>query len=163
MSGTSLDGLDIAFCKFTLENNVWHFDISTTTTEIYPENLRSKLVKATLLNEKDLNQLDKDLGTFFGEKVKAFIEQNDLTVDFIASHGHTVFHQPEKKFNLQIGDPKAIKQITYLPVVADFRTKNILAGGQGAPLVPIGDKLLFHEYNFCINLGGFSNISFTVE
>lgn len=163
MSGTSLDGLDIAFCTFSFKDELWHFDMTTTTTEIYPEILKNKLSRATLLPKNDIKQLDIELGRYFGEKVLAFIRKNNLSVDFIASHGHTIFHQPEKKFNLQIGNPNVIRQITNLPVVADFRTKNILSGGQGAPLVPIGDKLLFHEYDVCINLGGFSNISFDDE
>ncbi len=160
MSGTSLDGLDIAYCRFSHTGGNWQFAIETAETIAYPLPLAEKLKGATSLEEKELHHLDIELGDFFGRQVNQFISRHKFSVDFIASHGHTVFHQPEKRFNLQIGNPQVLSKITGLPVVADFRTRNIMAGGQGAPLVPIGDKLLFNEYNYCINLGGFSNISY---
>ncbi len=163
MSGTSLDGLDITYCRFSFDNKQWHFIIKKTKIVKYPKKLSEKLKKVTAMNAKDFLLLHNELGYFFGKKVNEFINQNNLVVDFISSHGHTVFHQPEKHFNFQIGNPVIIRQITQLPVIADFRTKNIVAGGQGAPLVPIGDKLLFHQYNYCINLGGFANISYDNE
>jgi len=163
MSGTSLDGLDIAYCHFSFDNKQWNFNIERTKTVIYPKTLSEKIEKVATMKAKDFLLLHNELGYFFGKKVNEFINQNKLVVDFISSHGHTVFHQPDKHFNFQIGNPSIIRQVTQLPVIADFRTKNILAGGQGAPLVPIGDKLLFHQYNYCINLGGFSNISYDNE
>ncbi len=163
MSGTSLDGLDLAYCRFWQINGQWHFTIEKATTIKYPQELSGKLKIAHTLNAIDFLNLHNRLGKFFGNTVNEFINQNKLVVDFVSSHGHTVFHQPEKRFNFQIGNPQVIREITGLPVVADFRTRNILSGGQGAPLVPIGDRLLFGEYDYCINLGGFSNISYDNE
>lgn len=163
MSGTSLDGLDIAYCHFSFDNGQWHFNIKQATTEKYPKVLSEKIKKAATMNAKAFLLLHNELGYFFGKKVNEFIHQNKLVVDFISSHGHTIFHQPEKHFNFQIGNPAIIRQVTQLPVIADFRTKNIIAGGQGAPLVPIGDKLLFYQYDYCINIGGFANISYNNE
>ncbi len=160
MSGTSLDGLDIAYCHFSNPHGQWHFNIEKAITVDYPHEIEEKIKMAASLNTIDFLHLHNKLGKFYGKAVNEFINQNELVVDFISSHGHTIFHQPEKRLNFQMGNPQVIRQITGLPVVADFRTGNILAGGQGAPLVPIGDKLLFGEYDYCVNLGGFSNISY---
>jgi len=116
------------------------------------------------LSSQELLALNSSYGFYLGEKVKEFISENNLPqVNLVASHGHTVFHQPKRKFTLQIGDGRAIKLTTGLPVVYDFRSQDVLMGGNGAPLVPIGDEYLFPDYDACINLGGFSNISFTSE
>ena len=161
MSGTSLDGLDIAFCKFKmLSNQNWKWEIIACETKKYPEHIKTALSKATNLSGLDLHKLDVDLGKWMGEEVKEFITQNSLKVDFIASHGHTIFHNPKNQLTLQIGNPNFIHAITDYPVISDFRSLDIAKGGQGAPLVPIGDALLFNEYEFCINLGGIANISY---
>jgi anhydro-N-acetylmuramic acid kinase len=114
------------------------------------------------LNAIELLQLHQHYGDFLGEMVLAFISQQNLTIPIhaIASHGHTVFHQPDKKFTFQLGHGLMLHQRTQLPVVCDFRTQDVWMGGQGAPLVPIGDKFLFSTYDACLNLGGISNISF---
>jgi anhydro-N-acetylmuramic acid kinase len=161
MSGTSLDGLDIALCQFEKSpNNKWKWDILEAVTKSYPNKIKSKLKEAIRLSSLDLNLLDVELGKWMGQTVNGFIEQSKWNVDFIASHGHTVFHLPEKQLTLQIGNPNFICAITQLPVISDFRTLDLAKGGQGAPLVPIGDELLFSEYEFCINLGGIANLSF---
>jgi anhydro-N-acetylmuramic acid kinase len=100
-----------------------------------------------------------EYGHFIGTMVHSFIKKNHLTVDFVSSHGHTIFHQPQNKFTSQIGDGAAISAVCELPVVCDFRSKDVASGGQGAPLVPIGDQLLFSEYDYCLNLGGIANIT----
>ncbi|HIE16409.1 MAG TPA: anhydro-N-acetylmuramic acid kinase [Bacteroidales bacterium] len=160
MSGTSGDGLDMAYCKFNYNGKHWNFVIDQAITFDYPEYLLDSMRIADTLSASDFLKLHNTVGIFFGNQVNRFIRDNKLSVHFIASHGHTVFHQPNERLNFQIGNPQIIRQITGLPVVADFRTQNILNGGQGAPLVPIGDKLLFHQYHYCINIGGFSNISY---
>ena len=159
MSGTSLDGLDICYAKF---QNIatWEFEILKTETIPYSPEWKNHLQNAILLSAEDLLALDKEYGFYLGEKTQEFISKNNITdLDFIASHGHTVFHQPQRKFTLQIGDGRAIKLTTKKPVIYDFRSQDVLMGGNGAPLVPIGDELLFSQYDACLNLGGFSNIS----
>lgn len=164
MSGTSLDGLDIACCKFELlSNQKWKWEFICCDTRPYPEAMKSKLGESIKLNGLDLNILDVALGKWIGEAVKEFITKNKLNVDFIATHGHTVYHVPEDQLTLQIGNPNFIHAITDLPVISDFRTLDMAKGGQGAPLVPIGDVLLFNEYDFCINLGGIANLSYEDE
>ncbi len=161
MSGTSLDGLDICFAKFGKENNVWKFEILKAETFPYSENWEEKLRNSIHLKSEELLTLNSEYGFYLGEKVKNFIKKNSLkNIDLISSHGHTVFHQPKKKFTLQIGDGRAIKILNKIPVVYDFRSQDVLMGGNGAPLVPIGDELLFPEFDACLNIGGFSNISF---
>ena len=159
MSGTSLDGLDICFVKFE-KTHSWSFEIIKAETVSYSENLYNDLKHAIDLSAAQLLELHSAYGFFLGQTVKRFIEKHEIkNVDLIASHGHTVYHQPQKKFTLQIGDGRAIRLETGIPVVYDFRSQDVLMGGNGAPLVPIGDELLFSEYNACLNLGGFSNIS----
>ena len=145
MSGTSLDGLDICYAKFQNFTN-WEFEILKTETIPYSPEWKNRLQNAILLSAEDLLALDKEYGFYLGEKTQEFISKNNITdLDFIASHGHTVFHQPQRKFTLQIGDGRAIKLTTKKPVIYDFRSQDVLMGGNGAPLVPIGDELLFSQ------------------
>lgn len=163
MSGTSLDGLDICFAKFQKEDS-WSFKILKAETLSYDKTLETELRNAIHLSTEELLELHSDYGFFLGRCAKSFIEKHKLNhIDIIASHGHTIFHQPGRKFTLQIGDGRAIKLETNLPVVYDFRSQDVLMGGNGAPLVPIGDELLFPQYDACLNLGGFSNISLKVN
>ncbi|VXB91168.1 MULTISPECIES: anhydro-N-acetylmuramic acid kinase [Chryseobacterium] len=164
MSGTSLDGLDICFANFWKENSSWKFEIIKAETIPYPKVLEEKLRNSIHLSSQDLLALHSEYGFYLGEITKDFITKNQLSdIDLIASHGHTVFHQPQRKFTLQIGDGRAIKLQTQIPVIYDFRSQDVLLGGNGAPLVPIGDELLFSDYDACLNLGGFSNISFKIN
>lgn len=160
MSGTSLDGLDIASCIFP-ENEPEKFKIEQADTIEYPVWLAEKLKIVMKGTGEELAFLDFSLGYFIGEKVKEFINRTKLSPDLIASHGHTVFHQPEKGFTYQIGNGSCIASRTGVPVVYDFRALDIALGGQGAPLVPIGDRMLFGAYNFCLNIGGIANISYS--
>jgi len=160
MSGTSLDGLDICLARFEKQNSVWKFQILHAETISYSKDLEDQLRNSIHLSAKKLLELHSEYGFYLGKEVKNFISRNKIeNINVISSHGHTVFHQPQKKFTLQIGDGRAIKIETKLPVVYDFRSQDVLMGGNGAPLVPIGDELLFSEYDACLNLGGFSNIS----
>ncbi|KAA2224099.1 anhydro-N-acetylmuramic acid kinase [Chryseobacterium sediminis] len=159
MSGTSLDGLDICLAEFEKQDK-WTFQILKAETIPYSEDWENKLRNSIHLSAEDLLELNSEYGFYLGRQVKEFIHKHQLeNISLIASHGHTIFHQPERKFTLQIGDGRAIKLETGLPVIYDFRSQDVLMNGNGAPLVPIGDELLFSEYNACLNLGGFSNIS----
>jgi len=161
MSGTSLDGLDICYCSFEYEKEVYNYEILKVKTIKYNQNWKKKFIESKFLSKQELEDFDIEFGQFLGISVQDFIKKNTiLEIDFIASHGHTIFHQPEKKYTLQIGNGNEINKITDKTIVNDFRIQDVLLGGQGAPLVPIGDELLFSKYDACINLGGFSNISF---
>lgn len=161
MSGTSLDGLDIAYCKFKKKNKGWQYTVEAATTFNYPDQQKIHLNELMNATGIGLTEADFNFGYFIGDKVNSFVKKYGIKkVDFIASHGHTIFHQPKKGFTLQIGHGAAIHAKTNLPVICDFRSVDVANGGQGAPLVPIGDKLLYTPYTFCLNLGGISNISF---
>ncbi len=162
MSGTSLDGLDLCHASFQKDKfGKWSFKILNAATFPYSEIWEGKLRNSIHLSAEELFEINSKYGFYLGEKVKEFIEKYSLdNIDLIASHGHTVFHQPQKKFTVQIGDGRAIKLLTDTPVIYDFRSQDVLMGGNGAPLVPIGDELLFSEFDACLNIGGFSNISF---
>ncbi len=160
MSGTSLDGVDLVYVRFD-NKNLKEFEILCCETISYSSDWKSVLQKAIHFSKDDLDQLNLDYGTLLAELIIGFIDKFQIkNIDFIASHGHTILHQPQKGITLQIGDGQAIANVTNQKVVCDFRTQDVKLGGQGAPLVPIGDELLFFNYDFCLNLGGFSNISF---
>lgn len=158
MSGTSLDGVDLALSEFDIIRKKVKYRFIRGKTFPYPANLRKKLAGARKLNGEELILLDRESGRFFGELISAFLKGENA--DLIASHGHTVFHQPEKGITFQIGSGAEIAAKTGIKTICDFRTTDMALGGQGAPLVPFGDELLFGEYDYCLNLGGYSNISF---
>ena len=163
MSGTSLDGLDIAYCKFVLEKG-WSFEILNFNTFNYDSIFREKLRQAPFQKESDIKELSYEFGCLMANELKQFVNRYGITeIDAVSTHGHTVFHQPDKGITLQIGDPKPIYDLIQKPVVYDFRSQDVALGGQGAPLVPLVDKLLFADYDACLNLGGFSNISFDIH
>ena len=159
MSGTSLDGLDVAFCHFSRDEK-WDYNIIKAETLPYDDYWKGKLSSLEKATAEELAETDIEYGRFIGKTTKEFIEKHSIKADFVASHGHTIFHQPDNGFTFQLGNGAAIATESGLPVVCDFRTSDVALGGQGAPLVPIGDKLLFSEYDFCLNLGGIANISF---
>jgi len=160
MSGTSLDGVDLVYVKFDKLNN---FEILASETVSYSQKWFEILkdVASISAGDKRLQELDVALGTYFSELILAFIESYQiLNLDLIASHGHTVHHQPELGYTLQIGCGKEIYKGTNIKTVYNFRVQDVLLKGQGAPLVPVGDEILFSDYDYCLNLGGFSNVSF---
>jgi anhydro-N-acetylmuramic acid kinase len=159
MSGTSLDGLDVAFCIFNKNETGWDFSVEKAQTIKYSSQWKQKLSTAHKLKVEQLLELDHAFGVFLGKTVKAFIGKHGLKIDFIASHGHTVYHQPEKNFTLQIGNGNDIHAQTSFPVIYDFRSLDVALDGEGAPLVPAGDKFLFSDYDVCLNLGGIANLS----
>lgn len=163
MSGTSLDGLDIACCTFRRLKSGWKYTIEIQDTVPYPQQWLRKLSAAHTLGGEDLMALDAAYGTYLGKITGDFVRRHGLKVDFVASHGHTVFHQPDKGFTTQIGNGYALFAASGLPVICDFRMQDVAFGGEGAPLVPAGDKWLFQEYDVCLNLGGIANLSLDMK
>jgi len=160
MSGTSCDGLDMALCSFSRQNNEWKYVIERAKTIPYSREWKEKLQTAHTLSGYDLLQLHNAYGYYIGEEVKKFAG-NDNHIDFISSHGHTIFHQPSEGLTFQLGNGACIAAVTNLTTVCDFRTLDVAMKGQGAPLVPVGDLHLFTDYHYCLNLGGFANISYS--
>ena len=161
MSGSSLDGLDLAFVEFQVEGNQWQYQIESADCFPYTDAWRERLIRATGLTARDYLQLHVDYGHYLGEQVNRFIEEKGLAyrVGLIASHGHTTFHHPESKLTAQLGDGAALAAVTRLPVISDLRAMDVALGGQGAPIVPIGEKLLFPNHPYFLNLGGIANLS----
>ena len=161
MSGTSVDGIDLAHINFTIKEGKWNYQILESETISYSENWLNKLKVAVSFSKEELIELNEDYTELLGNIIKSFIERNTISnLDAVCSHGHTILHQPQNGFTLQIGNLPKIPEIVQEKVVCDFRVQDVQFGGQGAPLVPIGDRILFSEYDYCLNLGGFSNISF---
>lgn len=160
MSGTSLDGLDIAYCHYQIQNNKWSYTIIKAETLPYSESWVEKLVSVESSSSYELARADKEFGEFLAASVIDFIARHSLEVDIICSHGQTIFHRPEINLTTQIGDINVLAAKTGILTIGDFRRLDLALGGQGAPLVPIGDRHLFGDYAQCLNLGGFSNISF---
>jgi anhydro-N-acetylmuramic acid kinase len=159
MSGTSLDGLDLAICSFDQKGETWSYRILYTETVPYTREWSGRLKSAPHLSAIEFQLLDREYGEFIAEHALSAIASCGIGCELIASHGHTVFHQPESGFTCQIGYPQVIAASSGIRTVGNFRELDVLHGGQGAPLVPVGDELLFGEYDYCLNLGGFANIS----
>ncbi len=160
MSGTSLDGVDMVCCLIKQREGKWVYVIEATQTVRYSSKWKEKLSNAHRLTGEDLMLLDVEYGKYLGVLVQAFIMKNKLRgIKFISSHGHTIFHQPAKNLTFQLGNGNALHSSTGIPVVCDFRRLDVSLNGQGAPLVPVGDRELFHEYDICLNLGGIANLS----
>src|SRR5437764_3488068 len=162
MSGSSLDGLDIVFAELQEQSGRWTYEIKAADCYAYSEEWRSCLQSAVHLNALDYQLLHVDYGHYLGQQVLRFTEEKNIQyqVGLIASHGHTTFHVPSRKMTAQLGDGAALAAITGLPVVSDLRAMDLAFGGQGAPIVPIGEKLLLGDYSIFLNLGGIANISF---
>lgn len=159
MSGTSLDGIDLALLKFNY-NRSWSYEILKTETVPYSLEWQKELSEAVFYNDFQLKKLNEDYTNYLAEVINGFIEKNHIDdLDAVCSHGHTIKHEPENRFTLQIGNLPELANLIEQTVVCDFRVQDVQLGGQGAPLVPIGDELLFPDYEFCLNLGGFANIS----
>jgi len=154
-----LDGVDLALCEFT-NNAAWAYKIIKATTLPYPDFWQNNLRSACNLSGLELIRLDHDLGKYYGQEINNFLSNISEKPIAIASHGHTIFHQPQNGFTLQIGHGADIFATTSIPTISDFRSLDVALGGQGAPLVPIGDTLLFTEFPICLNLGGIANLSY---
>lgn len=163
MSGTSLDGVDLAYIKFN-NSGRWTFEIYQSETIAYSDEWVEKLKNAIHFSTSELEELNIDYTKLLASIISDFISKHNLTeIDAICSHGHTILHQPQNGFTLQIGNLPMIRDLVNQTIVCDFRVQDVELGGQGAPLVPIGDELLFSEYDYCLNLGGFSNVSFNAN
>ena len=160
MSGTSLDGVDFCWVNFS-KNKKWDFKILATETEPYLPEMKVRLESAITFSSNQLENLNQDYTEYIGQRIYNFIQRHQIkNLDAVCSHGHTIFHQPEQGLTLQVGNWPKIANYVQQTVVCDFRVQDVAMGGQGAPLVPVGDKLLFPQHDFCLNLGGFANISF---
>lgn len=157
MSGTSLDGVDLALCNIDEHG----YKVLKAITVPYPAEWHDRLANLEKASAYEYAMAHVELGHYLGRLVRDFLKDTKLHVDAVASHGHTIFHQPQLGLTTQIGDGDAIGAECNLPVVSNFRTLDVALGGQGAPLVPIGDRLLFGDYDACLNLGGIANISYT--
>lgn len=162
MSGTSLDGIDIVYVTFTFKDQ-WQFKIHFTETIPYSDQWRTELKQLVTLSPDKLKGIDKDYSRLLSTAISNFIDKHDIdAIDAICSHGHTALHRSEMGLTFQIGNLPNLAEELQQIVVCDFRPQDVALGGQGAPLVPIGDHLLFPEYHYCLNLGGFANVS-TIE
>lgn len=161
MSGTSLDGVDLAHIEFRVSDQKWTFKIIESETVGYSPNWINSLKAAVDYSEIELQKINQEYTKLLASIISDFIEKHKIeNIDAVCSHGHTILHQPEKGLTLQIGNLPEISALIHQTVVCDFRVQDVKLGGQGAPLVPIGDQILFPEYDYCMNLGGFSNVSF---
>ncbi len=164
MSGTSLDGIDLAHVELNLTGPKWSYRLLTCQTVPYDSAWCERLKSASTLGFYALSQLDRDYTAYLASVIKHFIAQHGIqNLDAVCSHGHTVLHDPANGLTYQIGNLPQIASLVQQKVVCDFRVQDVALGGQGAPLVPIGDRLLFPESDYCLNLGGFSNVSFERE
>ncbi|MBP1839352.1 anhydro-N-acetylmuramic acid kinase [Formosa algae] len=163
MSGTSLDGIDVIYADFK-HTDVWNFSILKAETIPYTEKWLDCLKHLVTYSKKELEIIDQDYTVYLANVIQQFIEKYKITdIDAVCSHGHTALHDPAQKFTYQIGNLPKLADLLQKDVVCDFRVQDVALGGQGAPLVPIGDALLFSNYDFCLNLGGFANISTEVS
>lgn len=161
MSGSSMDGLDMAYCVLSEVGGEWSCEIEAADSMSFNDEWKKKLLTLTELTAKELLQTHADFGHYMGQQINAFIEQNALEhkVHFVASHGHTVYHEPQSGMTFQMGDGAAIAAELELPVISDLRNMDVAFGGQGAPIVPIAERMLWSGYEYFLNLGGIANIA----
>jgi anhydro-N-acetylmuramic acid kinase len=158
-----MDGIDLVHCTLSQSNGNWNYKINAAKTIDYDDKWRLRLSKPRSQSAYNFVRTDRYYGEYIGQLINDFLKETNLSADLISSHGHTIFHQPESNLTTQIGDGNAISAITGIPSVTNFRAMDVILGGQGAPLVGIGDKLLFGEYDMCLNIGGFANISANIN
>lgn len=161
MSGSSCDGLDIAYTTLEESRGKWSFEVVHADCISYTDSWRDRLLNATKLSAYEYHLFNHEYGVYTGTLVNDFIEKNNLAykVQLIGSHGHTIFHNPAKGISVQAGSGAAIAAITGINVISDLRSVDVALGGQGAPIVPVGEQLLFAEYDYCLNIGGIANVS----
>jgi anhydro-N-acetylmuramic acid kinase len=160
MSGTSLDGLDLALVQFEVENDSYQWELTGHAFFPYDEKWKGRLQYLPQQSAEVYAKTHVYLGHWYGEKIREFVKGLSTKPDLLGIHGQTIFHQPDKNFTSQIGDGETIASYLDFPVVCNFRNKDVALGGQGAPLVPLGEKYLFPEHQLFLNLGGFANVSY---
>lgn len=167
MSGTSLDGVDLVLCNFYHQSSVWKFDIEAAQTYPYSEEWHNRLQALADTGAYEYAKANVDYGHYLGMLLRKFIieqtpsggSSSSVNIEYVASHGHTIFHRPERHFTAQIGDGETIATYLTQPLITNFRNKDVALGGEGAPLVPVGEKDLFYNVELFLNLGGIANIS----
>ncbi|MBV7270252.1 anhydro-N-acetylmuramic acid kinase [Winogradskyella luteola] len=160
MSGTSLDGIDLIFATYVF-NGIWESEIHHSETIKYTKDWKLILSQLVYKSKNELCKIDQQYSEYLATVILGFINKHKLeNIDFISSHGHTALHRPEDGMTLQIGNQQILSDVLNEKVICDYRVQDVKLGGQGAPLVPIGDRLLFHQYDYCLNLGGFANVSY---
>lgn len=161
MSGSSLDGLDIAYVQLDEVRGAWSYQIHQAECVPYSSDWTASLKQASNQSVPDFLQLHTAYGHYLGRQIVAFIDKHGLhhKIHFVASHGHTVYHNPAAHTSFQLGEGAAIAAECGLPVITDLRAMDVALGGQGAPIVPVGDKLLFTDYDYLLNIGGIANLT----
>ncbi len=159
MSGSSLDGIDLSYCSYSTSGDAFDWELLNHATYPIPDTWKSRLLHLPEQSAKTFVKTHTYFGHFLSEVINDFIERQKITPDFIASHGHTIFHEPNKRFTTQIGCGAAIATQTGLPVINDFRIQDISINGEGTPLAPAADLFLFEGYDFYLNLGGIANLT----
>ncbi|MEM9719780.1 MAG: anhydro-N-acetylmuramic acid kinase [Bacteroidota bacterium] len=160
MSGTSLDGVDLVAAEFSwTEKEIYQYSILSSRSIPYSDQWVSRLANLIDQSGEIFAKTHVYYGHFLGATIRNFIKEENISPDFVGSHGHTIFHQPEKNFTAQIGDGETVVSYLTCPYVTNFRNKDVALGGQGAPLVPLGEKYLFPGRHLFLNLGGFCNLA----
>lgn len=161
MSGSALDGLDIAFVELTEIAGKWSYELKASACIPYEEAWKEQLKNASTLSVPQFLDLHTAYGRLLGTEVVKFIEAHQLfhKVHFIASHGHTAYHNPATQTSFQLGDGASIAAVSGIKVISDLRNKDVAYGGQGAPIVPMAEQLLWKEFDLCLNLGGIANLT----
>lgn len=165
MSGSSLDGIDLAYCRFTTGTDLqFDWELILGETMPLPENWQARLAHLPTQNAVTFAKTHVYFGHFLAKTVNQFVEQHQITqLDFISSHGHTIFHNPDKRYTTQIGCGSAIAALTGYPVINDFRMQDIAINGEGTPIAPAADRYLYSDYDFCLNIGGIANITSQIQ
>lgn len=159
MSGTSLDGVDIVYVKF-IQNESWSFKIINSKTYKYEDSTADILNDISKKSLEEIKEIDVVYSKKLAKIINEFIDEFSINkIDFVSSHGHTAIHDPSNLITYQMGNLSTLSTEINQKVICDFRVQDVKLGGEGAPLVPVGEKYLFHEYDSFINLGGFANIS----
>ena len=159
MSGTSLDGVDLAYCEFSLDDGEWSYRLLRAETIPLSEKWKARLAHLDQVDARTYARTHVYWGRELGLMARFFISRYGLDPQFVACHGQTIFHEPDKNYTAQIGDGETMVAFLNCPLVTNLRNKDVALGGQGAPLVPFGERMLWPEAKWFLNLGGIANLS----